>query len=88
NDALDPTKDQGLSLLLKTGVLSSDAVLNEKEDGKWEIVGDPTEGALIVGARKAGLHKEELEKKYPRIDLIPFDSERKFMAALNETPEN
>lgn len=88
NDVLDPTKDQGLSLILKTGVLSSDAVLNEKEDGKWEIVGDPTEGAMIVGARKAGLHKEELEKKYPRIDLIPFDSERKFMAALNETPEN
>ncbi len=85
---LDPNKDEGLSLILKTGLLCSDAVLNEKEDGQWEIIGDPTEGALIVGARKAGLHKAELEEEYPRVDLIPFDSERKFMAVLNKTPEN
>jgi Ca2+-transporting ATPase len=53
---LDPLKDKGVSLILKAGLLCSDAVLNMKEDD-WEVVGDPTEGALVVGARKAGLRK-------------------------------
>jgi Ca2+-transporting ATPase len=84
---LDPLKDKGVSLILKAGLLCSDAVLNMKEDD-WEVVGDPTEGALVVGARKAGLKKEEVEEEYPRTELIPFDSQRKFMAVLNKTPQN
>ncbi|MFW5800384.1 MAG: cation-translocating P-type ATPase, partial [Spirochaetota bacterium] len=85
---IDATQDQAISLVLKTGLLSSDAVLNKKDNEKWEIVGDPTEGALVVGARKAGFVKKDLKEKYTRLDEIPFDSNRKFMAVLSETPEN
>lgn len=86
-ESIDPLEDKGVSLILKAGLLCSDAVLNMKEDD-WDLVGDPTEGALIVGARKAGLKKEEVEEEYPRKEIIPFDSQRKFMAVLNKTPQN
>lgn len=86
--SIDPIQDQAIALALKTGLLCSDAVLNEKDNGEWEIIGDPTEGALIVGARKAGLEKKDLEEEYIRLDVIPFDSNRKFMAVLYKTPAN
>lgn len=85
---VDPIQDQAISLILKTGLLCSDAAVNEKDNGEWEIIGDPTEGALIVGARKAGLEKQDLEKEYDRLDVIPFDSKRKFMAVFYKTPES
>ena len=87
-EKIDATQDEAVLLILKTGLLSSDAVLNKKENGKWEIVGDPTEGALIVGAKKAGLDKEDVKEKYPRIDEMPFDSKRKFMTVLTDTPKD
>lgn len=82
--SLDPMQDEALKLILKTGLLCSDAVLNETEDNKWEVIGDPTEGALVVGARKAGFNREELEKEADRLEAIPFDSKRKYMAVLYE----
>jgi len=85
---IDPTEDKALSFILKTGSLCSDAVLNKKDTGDWEVVGDPTEGALIVGARKAGLKKADLENEYVRQDEIPFNSQRKFMSVLNENKNN
>lgn len=86
-EVIDPKEDKALSLVLKTGSLCSDAVLSKDDEDAWEVVGDPTEGALIVGARKAGFKKEDLEKEYVRRDELPFNSQRKFMAVLNESQE-
>ncbi|WP_291993435.1 cation-transporting P-type ATPase [Candidatus Accumulibacter sp. ACC003] len=63
----------------------ADAGKGEKKgQGQWQIVGDPTEGALLVVARKAGFDEESLVKKFPRLDEIPFDSTRQYMATLHE----
>ncbi len=67
-------KDPVLSLFLKAGLLSSNAVLSDDEG--WTVIGDPTEGALITAAGKAGID----DTGYERIDELPFDSDRKFMA--------
>ena len=72
---------QNIIALLRAAILASDAYLI-KEDGRWEIKGDPTEGALIVAAAKAGLDKASLEKESPRINEIPFTSESKRMTTL------
>ncbi|PIN85902.1 ATPase [Candidatus Woesearchaeota archaeon CG10_big_fil_rev_8_21_14_0_10_44_13] len=72
-----------LQLLLKMGALNNDAVLEEKE-GRWGVIGDPTEGALIVSAAKLGLDKSMLENKNRRVDEIEFDSARKIMTTVHE----
>ncbi|MFY1111418.1 MAG: cation-translocating P-type ATPase [Methanosarcinaceae archaeon] len=74
-----------LMRLLLAGTLCNDADL-VKNEGSWEIKGDPTEAALVVAAAKAGLRKGELEIKYPRVEEIPFSSESKRMTTLNSTP--
>jgi P-type Ca2+ transporter type 2C len=61
-----------LTEVLRGAALSSDARLTWS-DGRWAVKGDPTEGALIVAAAKAGLEKEALERDYPRVDEIPFE---------------
>jgi cation-transporting ATPase F len=68
---------------LLAGVLCNDAGLG-KNDRHWEVVGDPTEGALLVVARKAGLDERTLQQIFPRLDEIPFDSARQYMATLHE----
>lgn len=70
-----------LDMILKIGALNNDAKLDRE---KWSIIGDPTEGCLITSALKAGIDKEELDKKYLRIDEIPFDSQRKMMTTVHE----
>ena len=75
-----PSKN--LSEILLAGALCNDASLIKKQ-GQWQIDGDFTEGALLVSARKGGIDSEVVEKKYPRIDVIPFESEHKFMATLH-----
>ncbi len=72
---------QDMISLLRAATLASDARLIQ-EDGRWEIKGDPTEGALVVAAAKAGLDKASLEKENPRINEIPFSSESKRMTTL------
>ena len=67
-------------LLLQAGVLCSDAELKQEPDGRWEILGDPTEGALVVAAAKAGLDGFALRSHYRRLAEIPFSSERQLMA--------
>lgn len=67
---------------LQCGVLCNDASLRQ-EDGQPCIDGDPTEAALLVVARKAGLRRQELEESQPRRDVIPFSSEQQYMATLN-----
>ena len=54
-----------------------------EEGGRWELKGDPSEGALITAAAKAGIEKTDLEAQSPRVDEIPFSSERKRMTTLN-----
>ncbi|MBW3015293.1 calcium-translocating P-type ATPase, SERCA-type [Candidatus Woesearchaeota archaeon] len=65
-------------LLLEIGALCNDADLN-----KNKVIGDPTEGALIVSAKKAKIDKEKLERIYPRLNELPFDSKRKLMSTAH-----
>jgi len=86
---IDPKKDNTLSLLLEIAALCNDARLRQhKTDGyRWEIYGDPTEGALVVASEKAGFNKEELEAQLPRVDEIPFDAKERYMATFHKSPE-
>jgi P-type Ca2+ transporter type 2C len=78
-----------LRLLLEAAALASDAHLarDGEADNRVVIKGDPTEGALVVAAAKAGLHKRELDEKFPRTGEIPFTSETKRMTTLHTTNE-
>jgi P-type Ca2+ transporter type 2C len=82
-NAIRPTEIAELDELLKSAALCTKAALEWKED-RAGIVGDPTEGALVVLAAKAGIGKPSLAKEYRSIDDIPFSSERKFRAVLVE----
>ena len=68
--------------LLRAGVLASDARLVTR-DGRWQVEGDPTEGALVVAAAKVGLDPVDLSDQEPRIAEIPFTSERRRMTTLH-----
>lgn len=83
SDVSHPANHPSLQLLLQGGLLCSDAILEEKE-GKWVIKGDPTEGALVVAAVKGGLHETEMRLENPRIEEIPFSSERKRMTTIHQ----
>ena len=69
--------------LLEDAVLCSDAGIKTEGDG-FSVTGDPTEVALIVAAAKAKLDVDKIRRDHPRKDVIPFDSESKFMATLNQ----
>jgi Ca2+-transporting ATPase len=75
-----------LSLLAHASVLCNDARLEMKE-GAWRIKGDPTEGALIVVAEKAGFQQDDIRNKYPRVGELPFSSERKRMSTVHPWSE-
>jgi Ca2+-transporting ATPase len=79
---VDSGADNELLRLLRVAALCNDAILNRTETG-WDILGDPTEGALLAAAGKAGLDKSKLEEERPRLGEIPFESERQFMATLH-----
>jgi Ca2+-transporting ATPase len=80
---VDIKHNKSLQMLLQGGLLCSDAILEEK-GGKWLIKGDPTEGALVVAAVKAGMHETEVRLENPRIEEIPFSSERKRMSTIHQ----
>ena len=65
---------------------ANNAALQER-DGRWTVQGDPTEGALIVAARKAGLEAEALDARFSRIAEVPFSSERKLMSTIHSDAE-
>ena len=77
------TGSVNINTLLSIGTLCSDARLTETDDG-YKILGDPTEGALVTLAEKAGIRQEEINQKYPRIEELPFDSDRKMMTTFHE----
>ncbi|MDB9495840.1 cation-translocating P-type ATPase [Spirulina major CS-329] len=68
--------------VLVAGVLCNDALLQQDEAGNWGILGDPTEGALLTLAGKAGLFQSQLDEVFERVDEIPFSSERKRMSVI------
>ena len=80
------TPDEGaLEELARAGALCNDAALDER-DGRWRVVGDPTEGALVTLARKVGLDPTTESHRYPRRGELPFDSARKRMTTVHDTP--
>jgi Ca2+-transporting ATPase len=79
---VDPKEDADLDLLLKASTLCSNATY----DGT-KVLGDTTEGALIVAAAKAGMTKTDLDKAYSRLQEVPFTSERKHMTTVHKSPE-
>jgi Ca2+-transporting ATPase len=77
----DPASHPGLDKALLCGVLCNGAQL-VKADESYKIIGDPTEGAILTAAAKANIWKEKAENRFPFIDEIPFDSERKKMTII------
>jgi magnesium-transporting ATPase (P-type) len=68
--------------LAEVAALCNDAMLHER-DGQWQLSGDPTEGALLCLAMKVGLNPAELALERPRLEVIPFESEHRYMATLH-----
>ncbi len=76
-------EDAALRWCLLAGARCNEAGVVRRE-GRWQVVGDPTEGALIVAATKAGLDPDGLRDAYPRLATIPFTSDRQYMASLHD----
>lgn len=83
----DPLTDPSLLQLLRAAVLCTNARLDLR-GRDWTVLGDPTEGALLAVGAKAGLWKETLDRRYPRIGEIPFDSSRKMMTTFHRNQGN
>ncbi|MDX5379588.1 MAG: HAD-IC family P-type ATPase [Halomonas sp.] len=86
-DPLNLDDHHALRHFLKVSALCNDAELSRDESGHWHILGDSTEGALVVVAAKAGLDARALRDCHDRHDAIPFESERKYMATLHEVDD-
>jgi magnesium-transporting ATPase (P-type) len=78
-EPLSPETEDALRLLARCGLLCNEATLRE-EDGQWSAEGDPTEGALLALAGKAGLDRKKEEESFPRTGTLPFDAGRQLMA--------
>ncbi len=74
---------KNFDMLLKIGALNNDTKLRQQGD-EWQVTGDPTEAALLVTARKAGISIKKLQEKYPRKKEIQFSSERKRMTTVHK----
>lgn len=81
-----PQSHPALLECLKAGLLCNDSQLVQTNEG-WRIEGDPTEGALITSAHKAGLELGSLQQSLPRVDAIPFESQHQYMATLHQRPD-
>jgi Ca2+-transporting ATPase len=87
-DGQKGTISQEIRRLLEIGMLCNDATMIVKDDGSAGIIGDPTEGAMVVAAAKAGFVRTDLNALYPKVGDLPFDSERKMMSTFhNGFPE-
>jgi len=82
-DSTTANPDGALRETLLAGVLCNDAGLRQ-DDNQWLVSGDPTEAALLVAARKGDLNESTLNRVFPRLDELPFDSSRQYMATLHE----
>jgi Ca2+-transporting ATPase len=84
---VSPQGNRPLEECMIAGMLCNDSNLVSTADG-WKIEGDPTEGALITSARKAGFSRETLAMKLPRVDAIPFESQYQYMATLHKQADS
>lgn len=86
-NSFDPADSPALMECLRAGILCNDSLLlnNDKE---WKVQGDPTEGALFVPAIKGGLDLAEQKTHFPRLDVLPFESEHQYMATLHKSEES
>ncbi|MGE0071851.1 MAG: cation-translocating P-type ATPase [Thiomonas sp.] len=84
SDDIDPATHAGLLALARCASWCNDARLEPDPTGTWQVIGDPTEGALLILAAKAGL---DVEAAAPRLDTIAFSSERAFMATLHRVAD-
>jgi P-type Ca2+ transporter type 2C len=86
---IDRSKYPGVGTAIWVGALNNDAQLEavEGDDKSYRIVGDPTEGALLIAAAKANAYHVDLHQAYPRLDEVPFDSERKRMVTIHDIRE-
>ncbi len=81
---VDIDGELALQECLIAGLLCNDSHLEHKQ-GQWVVIGDPTEGALIVSANKGGFAQSDLNRRMPRLDSIPFESDYQYMATLHQT---
>src|SRR5690606_20370070 len=82
--AVDAARHGVLRETARAALLCNDAQLRlDEADGQWRLDGDPTEGALVVLAMKAGLDVPGERETFARLDAIPFESEHRFMATLH-----
>jgi len=82
--------DGALAVELERALAVADRANNARvleRDGRWTVEGDPTEGALLVAARKCGLRSDVLDQRLPRVGEVPFSSERKLMTTLHRDLE-
>lgn len=82
-ERIDPVNHEELLATAKAAVSTASARVMKSEDGMWRVAGDPTEAAMLVFGRKLRFTKEELEQEEPLIAEIPFESARKYHAALH-----
>jgi Ca2+-transporting ATPase len=84
-DDLFTNRPPAIGLTLAAGALCNDASVNpDPETGRYKVMGDPTEGALLVAAQQAGVTRTGLEAVLPRVSELPFDSERKRMTTVHK----
>ena len=81
SEVVNPLQESDLVQTLRAGLLCNNADLKQT-DGRYEILGDPTEGALVVSAIKAGV-----TDRFPRLDEVPFESQERYMATLHQDRE-
>ena len=86
SDTGDEATNSEIGELMLSSVLCNDASLSYN-NGQWIAVGDPTEVSLIVAGKKFGLNSSEISTTWPRLDEMPFDSDKKIMATLHSSPE-
>ncbi|MBA3532116.1 MAG: calcium-translocating P-type ATPase, SERCA-type [Ardenticatenales bacterium] len=84
-ETIDPKSDSGLMAVLRTGAIANAAQLQEGE-GRWSIMGDPTEGAILTAAAKADYWRDSLMEQYSALAELPFDSDRKRMSVIARAP--
>jgi Ca2+-transporting ATPase len=77
---------EALQQLLRVAALVNNAQVTQ-EDDRWQVEGDPSEGALLVAAQKGGLDPDALRDEVERVDEVPFSSELKYMATLHPAEE-
>src|ERR671917_2711278 len=85
-----PLQEPSLRTEVERTLVAADKANNaalQEHGGRWDVQGDPTEGALIVAARKAGLYPDTLGSRFERVGEVPFSSERKMMSTVHEDSE-